>query len=380
MRKLCLVVCVVVAACGGGSSTGGVDAPNPDTAAGPPDATPVVTQADICGPNGPLAMLVAKEISCNPGIDTLLLQGQATPNAISAFCNGSTQPYEPGSIDLPTYAELQACLQYISSTACLDLNFNDPACNLFHGTVADNMGCDTTEQCSDASYCDRTDLTTCGTCKPRKTDGMTCTNNSDEQCASGACIGTQCGHLGMDGDPCITGANQNDCLGQRVCDPSNNRCVTKTWQLNDTCSGQGDLGSCGILNTDLWCKPTNGQFGTPGQCAHYLAIGDTCDPNNIGTGLCDIRAYEWCNPNAAGGPKCAAPNIVQEGKQCGMTFGNQCATGLVCTHPLGGVQGTCYTPGAKDATCGGTGDAPCGLFLGCDEGKCEYTDNTPACP
>ena len=377
MRKLGLVLLVVAAACGGGSSTGGPDAANPDTAAGPPDATPTVTVDDICGTDGVYAKLVAKILQCNPGFDLLITQGQATPAAISAFCHGATDPYRPASIDLPSYAELQACLQYISSTSCLDLNFNDPACNVLHGKVADTMGCDSTEQCLDASYCQRASLASCGTCTPREADGMPCT--ADEQCANGACVGTQCGHLGVDGDPCFQ--NGSDCLGTRVCDPSTSKCVTKTWQLNDACSGQGDLGSCGILETDLYCKPTTGTIGNPGQCAHFLAIGDTCDPNNLGAGgLCDIRAYDWCNPNAAGGPKCAAPNVVQEGKQCGMLFGNQCATGLACTHPLGGVQGTCYTPGAKDAACGQQGDPACGYFLFCDNNQCEYTDNTPACP
>jgi hypothetical protein len=377
MRRLGLCV-LFLAACGGTSTGGDVDAMNAIDAA-PPDATPTVTIDDLCGTDGVYAKMIARLVTCNPGFELLVLQGQATPQAVSAFCHGATDPYRPATIDLPSYAELQACLAYVANTACNDLDFNATACNLFHGKVADAQGCDSTEQCKDTSYCDRPNPNTCGTCTPRLADGMTCT--VDEQCANGKCVGTQCGHPGQDGDPCvISNGSSDDCLGQRRCNPQTNKCETKAWQLNDTCAGLGD---CGILQTDLWCKPTNPQtFGGAGQCAHYLALGATCNPQQPGAGLCDLTKYEWCNPNATGGPKCSPPNIVQDGKVCSMFQGDQCAPGLVCSNPLAGQQNPahCYTPAAKDAACGAQGQAPCGLFLGCVGGKCEYTNDTPKCP
>src|SRR5438132_186919 len=125
MRRLGLYALLFVAACGGTSSSGGdVDANTStiDANVGPPDATPIVTIDDVCGTSGVYAQLIAKEVSCNPGFDLLALQGQATPAAISAFCHGAIDPYAPATIGLPSYGELQACLSYISSTACLDLD------------------------------------------------------------------------------------------------------------------------------------------------------------------------------------------------------------------------------------------------------------------
>jgi hypothetical protein len=378
MRRLglcAIAAAVVVAACGGNSSSNDVDAATIDGA--PPDATPVVTLADICGTNGVYAQLFAKLISCNPAIDLLVLQGQGTPQAISALCHGALDPYQ-STFDLPTYAQLQACLAYVNGTACLDLNFNDPVCNIIHGKVADSSGCDSTEQCADISYCNRPNGNTCGTCTPRLADGQACT--VDEQCANGACVGTQCGHLGVDGDPCvITNGSSNDCLGTRRCNPTSHQCETKTWQLNDVCTG---LGECGIFTTNLWCKPTDGTLGDPGQCAQFLALDATCDAAKPGAGLCDLTKYEWCNAGATGGPKCSPPSTVQDGQNCSMFGGKQCATSLVCSDPLGngGTPGKCYVPGAKDAACGGTGQPPCGAFLNCISSQCEYTDDTPACP
>lgn len=370
MRRLGLCVLVAIAACGGSSSGGDVDAsPSTfDAPPGPPDATPVVTIDDLCGTDGVYAKLIARLVACNPGIDVLVLQGQATPAAISAFCHGATDPYRPASIDLPSYAQLSACLAYISSTACLDANFDAPVCNLFHGKVPNQMGCDSTEQCADTSWCDRQDPASCGTCRPRLTDGMQC--SADEQCANGKCVGAQCGHPGQDGDPCVlSNGSSDDCLGQRTCNAQTMKCETRSWQQNDTCTGGGD---CGILETDLYCKVPTGQ--SAGQCAKFLAIGDPCGGN---LGQCDLRRYDWCNM-AAQTPRCTAAVVVQEGAACSLFAGRKCDAGLVCSDVING--GKCYTPGAKDAACGTQGAAPCGLFMGCVNNQCEYTDATPACP
>jgi hypothetical protein len=380
MRKLglCAACAFAIAACGGSSTSATPDA-TPEFDAAPPDATPVVTFDDLCGPEGAYQKLIAKLISCNPIIDIVEFQGQATPSALTAFCHGIYDPYT-STIDLASYAELQSCLSYISSTSCLDLSFNAPQCDLFHGTVSDASGCDQSEQCSDASYCKRPVSTTCGTCTAKAMDGQPC--SADEQCANGKCVGTQCGHPGVDGDPCVIDATTNssdDCLGQRVCDPKTNKCVTRTWQLNDTCTGLGD---CGILNTGMWCKPTDGVLGHAGQCANFLTLGTTCTAGNPGTGLCDLRSYQWCDQGTTGPAKCTAPNIVQDGHTCGLFQGNQCATGLVCSNVLGGNTnpGHCYAPVQKDGACGGA-NPPCALFMGCADGTmCEYTDDTPACP
>jgi len=368
MQRLGLCALMVLAACGGSKSGDDVvDAPSAIDS-GPPDATPTVTLDDVCGTDGAYEKLIAKLVACNPGIDLIAFQGQATAANVSALCHGAIDPYT-STIDLPSYAELQACLTYVQSTACLDLDFNSGPCGkMLHGKVADNSGCDSTEQCTDASWCDRPNGTTCGTCKPRKADGQACT--ADEQCTNGKCVGTQCGHPGLDGDPCVIMNNSSDdCLGQRSCNTTSHQCETKTWQLNDTCSGGGD---CGILQTDLYCKIPQNQ--TTGQCAKFLAIGDQC---GAGLGQCDLRAYDWCN-QAAQTPRCTAAVVVQDGAACSILQGRKCDVGLVCSDPING--GKCYTPGVKDDACGGASDPPCGLFMGCVSNQCEYTDDTPACP
>ena len=119
MRRLglcAIAAAVVVAACGGSSSSNGdVDAAVTIDGS-PPDATPVVTIDDICGANGAYNQLIAKILSCDPGLDFIAFQGQATPAAITALCHGATDPYMPATIGLPSFSELQACLGYISST------------------------------------------------------------------------------------------------------------------------------------------------------------------------------------------------------------------------------------------------------------------------
>jgi hypothetical protein len=375
MRKLALCAIafglgVVAGGCGGSSAADDVvDASAVIDADVTPDATPTVTIDDICAPDGLYAKLVAKLIACNPFLDLLVLQGQGTPAAVSALCHGAVDPYRPATIDLPSYAELQACRAYVDGTACSDLDFNGSPCNVLHGKLADTSGCDSTEQCKDTSFCDRPNPDACGTCKARLADSSTCT--ADEQCTGGKCVGTQCGHPGKDGDPCILDAqgNSDDCLGQRVCNKQTHLCETRTWQLNQACTA---LGECGILQTDLYCKLPTG--GGPGQCAHYLAVGDPCGGN---LGMCDLRSYQFCN-QVASTPRCTDPGIVQEGAACSMFQGKKCAAGLVCSDPING--GKCYTPGPKGATCGTQGAAPCAAFLNCIGGTCQYTDNTPACP
>jgi len=371
--------------CGGGSS-GDVDAGSQDACAGgcanpdagPPDATPTVTVADVCGPDGALSKLLQAWLACNPALDELAFQGQVTPQSISDFCNGAIGDYlGDGSIALPSYAELQTCLDYISNTSCTDLDPGAAACDLFRGAVADNGACEATDECGEDSYCMGASTGACGTCQPRLADGMTCAR--DDECLNRNCIGTQCGAPSGDGDPC---QNNNDCIGQRQCDPSTNKCGIKTWALNDVCAGAGD---CGILTTDLYCKAA-APTGPAGQCAQYLAIGDPCTAPTQANPLsgCDLREYDWCNTGAIGGAKCSAPNLVQEGQQCGILTGNKCAAGLVCSNPIPSGSnpnpGICYTPGVKDDACGMQGDVPCGLFLGCVANQCEYNAYSGTCP
>src|SRR5579862_1283674 len=130
MRRLGLFAAcaLAIAACGGNSSSGNPDATLEFDAASP-DATPVVTFDDICGPDGAYQKLIAKLISCNPGVDLIDFQGQATPAAITAFCHGVYDPYT-STVDLASYAEVQACLSYVNTTACNDLSFNATACDL----------------------------------------------------------------------------------------------------------------------------------------------------------------------------------------------------------------------------------------------------------
>ncbi|MCE9574343.1 MAG: hypothetical protein K8W52_14445 [Deltaproteobacteria bacterium] len=367
--EICLAL-MIVGACGGGSgspdaSVAGSDAVMVDSL--PPDATPVVTIDTACAA---YQALIDKLIACNPEFDLLVTQGRATPATITAFCHGSTSDFlGDGTVALPSYAEIQACLDYAATTSCTDVIFETPVCDLLHGTVANAGMCDITDQCDDASYCAHPGAG-CGACTARKADGMTCAN--DEECANGTCVGTQCGHRGLDNDPCVV---DDDCVGQRVCNASN-KCETKVWALNDTCSGLGD---CGILHSDLYCKPTNGVSGA-GQCAHFTALGATCNPAQPFAALCDLRSYEWCNPQATGGPKCSPANVVQDGQDCSAFQGDRCAAGLVCSDPLGQNPGACYVPGALGATCGGASDPPCDLFMGCVAGKCAYDAYTGACP
>lgn len=377
------IVTVSAAACGG-SSNGNVDGSpgvTPDggrsgdaqvtTDGSAPDGASAVTAADVCGTNGALAKLLTTFRDCNPAVDEILFQGQLTAQSVSDFCNGSFDSHlTDGSIALPTRAELQACLDYIANTSCTDLDPKNTACDLAYGQVADGHACDSTQQCGDSSYCQGATGTTCGTCQPRAQDGASCT--VDDECLNRNCIGTQCGSPSDVGDPCLANA---DCIGQRTCNTTTHKCELVTWKLNDACSGPKD---CGVLDTGLYCKAT-APTSPAGQCANYLALGAACTPPTQTNPLsgCDLRAYDWCNPNTAGGATCSAPNIVQVGHNCSAVSGNKCAAGLVCSNPITG--GKCYAPGKEGDACGTAADPPCGLFLSCINNKCAY-GNQGVCP
>lgn len=370
-------------ACGDGDEGGGDDAPDvdaaPDDIDAAPDAAPAVTLADLCGPDGALTALFEKVIACNPALDLLLFQGRANAAGLAALCDGAVGPFlDDGSIALPTWEQIDACRAYVDATACLDVDFvvDRGPCDLFVGQVAAGGDCESSEQCVAEAYCDTTGGGDCGTCAARKADGMTCAG--DGECAGGACIGTQCGSPGDDGDPCLSAGPgddpNNDCRGQRVCDTDQNECVTlPAWQVNQVCTP--NTGDCDPLGTGLWCQPS----GDAGQCAPMLADGAVCRNSGVAQGVCDIRAYLTCPAGA--NATCTPPvTVTTEGDACGFFAGAQCAAGLVCTNPI--TMGVCVEYQAEGETCenGGAATDQCDLFLGCVDGECAYGDYSGTCP
>jgi hypothetical protein len=361
-------------ACGGSNSPAKQDAPLQGDAPAVDAALPV-TVADLCGPNGVLDQLFAKELSCNPAFDVLLAQGRLTPTVISMFCDGALGPYvTDGSITLGTRAEVNACLAYIASTPCLDfviaLSSGGP-CDLMNGQVANAGSCDITDQCADASYCDHSAGGACGACTMRLADGFNCT--ADEQCAGGACIGSQCGHLGNDGEPCFA---DNDCLGKRTCDLNTHTCATVRWVVNQACTP--NTGDCNAFDTGLYCK----QNPTGAQCAPFLPLNAACRVGGVAQGLCDVRAYDVCP--AGNDAVCSPPTIeTTENSACGLLQGQKCATGMACSNPLGG---TCIQYQQLGQTCvnGGAPTDQCDLLLACVNAgtgfKCQYGAYTGTCP
>src|SRR5205823_4793770 len=189
--------------------------------------------------------------------------------------------------------------------------------------------------------CDRTGGGSCGACTARLADGMTCT--ADEQCANGACVGTQCGHLGDVGDPCFANA---DCLGQRLCDMTTNQCaLAPTWVVNQVC--QPNSNDCDPFTTGLYCK---GNGTGAGQCSPFLAIDAACRTGGVAQGLCDLRSYDYCPAGADS--VCTPPMLVTtEGQPCGMLQGEKCDTGLVCPNPVTQAGDTCVSYQQQGDTC-----------------------------
>lgn len=364
-----------LAACGGGGS--GDDASSPDAAtadAAPPDAPAAVTEADICGTDGVYVQLIDKFLTCTPAIDILLVQGRADAAAVSAACSGAVDPYlADGTVALPSRDQLNACLDYLATVSCADYDLTTGAgpCDIFIGEVPDAGDCDITEQCSNASYCDHSGGGTCGACTARAADGLAC--NADEQCTNGACVGTQCGHLGDVGDPCFDDA---DCLGERVCDTNTNQCAAApTWVVNQACTPNS--GDCDPFDTGLYCSGN-------GQCSPFLTLDTACRTNGNATGICDVRSYDYCPAGA--NAVCAPPTLVTiEGQACGMLNGLKCDTGLVC-GPNALQNGTCVSYQGAGDTCtnGGAETDRCDLFLNClDNGTsttCVYNDYSGSCP
>jgi hypothetical protein len=379
-RASAAVVIAFIAACGDPDQHVGdrPDAGADTVDAAPADAEAAVTLFNVCAPDGAVAELFGRLVECNPAFDIVFLQGRLGPTEVSALCNGAFGPYvTDGSIALPSREQLEACAAYLDDTDCVDveLSLSIGPCDVLIGQVPSGEACEIDDQCEVGTYCDTGGAGPCGVCAASQGDGTLCT--SDVQCAGKACIGSQCGVLGDDGDPCFEDA---DCIGQRICDPDTNQCAkARTWQVNDVCvPGTGD---CDPITSGLWCRD-NGSFG---QCVPLLSVTQLCRENGIDLGVCNVFAYATCP--AGSDAACVGPTLqTTEDDPCGLFSGEQCAPGLACTDVVNG--GVCIDYQGAGETCDvGPGAAEtdrCDLFLGClDDGvtsSCVYSAYSGACP
>jgi hypothetical protein len=359
LTRWCAVGLLLVAmACGDDDGGATIDAG--------PDAAVELTLADLCdAPNGGFVQFFEKIVSCYPEIE-LLAQGTLGPEDFSGQCYAQFQRYfEDGSVKLADRSVWNACLAYLASASCDDVNPEQP--DVCRGVIVGNVplggDCDIDDQCAGDAYCRHSDAT-CGACTARAADGVAC--QADQECGSGLCFSATntCRAVGDDGDAC---GEDGDCKGRRLCDGDTKTCAPpRTWAASDECTSLGD--DCGFPTSGLYCDEG------AGRCTAYLALGATCTGN---AGLCNIPAYEFCAADTT--QKCTAGVEVDVDEPCGFLAGRRCKAGLVCSDLFD--AGTCRAPLDVGDTCE-VGSTACGLLMDCVDGTCAYDvdDYSGMCP
>jgi hypothetical protein len=354
MRSLRALAAVLsLAACGDDDVTGTIDAAAPDAALDA--APPAPTLADVCGAGGGLYVAYVDTLfSCFP--EYVLLAGPLPAAAeMERACTETLQPYlDDGTIALGDAADFDACRAYLDAIDCDGMNdlSTTPCDALLVGMLGLNAACDSHDQCAGAAWCDRSDGG-CGTCRAKKSNDTTC--REDVECVSGWCdpaSGT-CRTRSGEGQPCTT---KDDCGGTRVCSPTTSTCIDEpAWVIGTPCR---DFGDCDVTESGLYCDESTR------SCRPFLPLDATCGDE---TAHCNFARYEHCVEGV-----CVGPTTVAEGDACDFLLGTQCAAGLLCRDAV------CLRLRALGEACDEA--APCGTFLECVGGVCQYGGYTGACP
>lgn len=399
--------CLVFGACGGGSSDDSPDAggnpnfdagdvadagdtPTPDADVPEPDAAPMLTGIDaVCATDGPFAAIFEKSIECNPQIGFINVFGTDLfgGESIAQVCLDNLQPQIDSATVTIDDSNMQACLDYITETECLELDLDNldatPCGELFVGTIAVDGECDVDAQCIGDAFCQPDKG--CGSCQNRLPTGASC--GANVQCSDGTCdASNECAApLGV-GDTCT---GNRDCGGLLFCSQASDTCEDPFPQVGDTCVADGD---CGGLQFSLLCE-AGATINDPSTCQTLPQPGEQCVPLEPigGQPGCDLVNYVWCLPSTN---ECQAPTVSALGEPCHVVGiigagARQCAPGLACSDPFSGFEGapgTCLAPGFQGDTCTiDTGDVEitevCHPSYECIDGICEGdSDFTGDCP
>jgi hypothetical protein len=324
----------------------------------------------ICEEEGLYADLYAKAFECEPLFQVIF--GTVSRAELSTVCYGALSPYlEDGTVTIGDSAAFTACADFLATADCEDLGrrTDDPCQGVLVGTVESGGLCDSDDQCVGDAYCDRPDVTMCGSCTARKADGAACM--IAEECQSERCaMGGTCQPLVAVGGTCD---RDLDCLGRAYCSDTGACTAQGTWAVGSPCDSVVE--DCGSFVGGLYCDP-----GT-NQCATVAQIGETCTPPGMGGPLCNIFGYEHCEETTPGTFECQPPVIVNQGDDCDIFAGTKCAEGLTCEDHDNSMTtpNQCITPLQEGATCL-EANPLCDFLLNCVDGVCQYGDYTGICP
>jgi hypothetical protein len=275
----------------------------------------------------------------------------------------------------------QECVQHVRDLSC-----NEPLpparsgviCDVLEGQQKDGEPCLITEECGEASYCERTDGPVCetGTCKARLGLGQRVSNF--QECAPGlvlvgatcqaplgegeACVGDSvcasglycaggnlwCRRFALEGESCGT----ERCLPHLAC--SEGSCQRRFDVGMDCTVPQSNPGGASECKRDLFCADGGG--ARPGTCSERLGPGERCFGDTCkGNLFCD-----WLGGAQEG--SCQA--FRQLGESCTSV---PCVPGAYCDEG----SRTCLRQGRLGEPCGSPYYLSCISGLWCENGTCE---------
>jgi len=278
----------------------------------------------------------------------------------------------------------EACVQRLRDIPCderLPLTRNGTICDVLEGLQQDGEPCVLTEECSEASYCERTGEAVCevGTCKPRP--GLDQKVAGAQECAPGLVrIGDTCRAPSGEGGACDSDSGctarlycewiirecRRFAVEGEACSEDGVRCLPHLRCGEGSCQRLSDVGmgctpplggpsssSDTGCKRDLFCE---GEGWTPGTCRKRQGPGEPCSGSTCqGSLFCGAlsQGSAWsCQPLRPPGESCASV---------------PCAPGAYCDR---GSE-TCLRQGRLGEPCIVSELFSCSSGLSCEDGTCE---------
>ncbi len=299
------------------------------------------------------------------------------------------------------------CLQELAETASCTAAFSDiDSCRrVYQGKVGVGAACSVTPECADGAYCDVSQGSCPGTCRPTKGAGEAA--ELQEECSPGLYLRTgspsECRAPIPSGQPCDPDVG-DICEGPGYCSREAQICIAFTRE-GEACADA----SCerGLACAEGVCSPRSGAGGACRETAECTA-DLTCSK----TGACELPGAEGedcydsthgmitysrhclpqlhcarqhlyqlgspgdgsCEPLIPEGEACARRSVELGPGQIINYLEGTCADGLFCDDTAGGV---CVRQRAAQESCDAPSPDACAPGLRCIEGRCALSRCAP---
>jgi hypothetical protein len=278
----------------------------------------------------------------------------------------------------------QACLEKIRTGSCDVFPLStrmmtqgvgmSEDCRFLFGRLADGEPCRWSGECGEQSACSSRSWYSCGTCQPRRGEGMRSPSKKEgESCEDWGIPGTETCAPGLLCDPTHNVCRRPASLGES-CDFPRNPCEWTLSCVDGTCralKGKGDACTAPPRSTSLLitneCKEAlfcDAEPGEPGECRELLDEGSSCrDSRACEPGFyCDganppIAQRGTCRRHARKGEDCTE-RLCDDRFFCSEVshtckprrqFGESCEDEpTACIFATACIQGTC---GGSDLSC-----------------------------